>query len=47
MMLRLLLDVMTNRIALGSAYCERAVTLLPCEARYANLIVNPTGRNRL
>ena len=46
MVLRLLLDVLTNRFALGSAHRKCAVTFLPCETTHPNLIVHPTGRNR-
>src|SRR5882724_10594807 len=47
MMLRLLLDVMTNRFALRSTYGKGAITFLPCEMMHTNLIVYPAGRNRL
>ena len=47
MMLCLLLNVMTDRFALRRTYCERAVTFLPCKIAHANLVMHPTGRNRL
>jgi hypothetical protein len=46
-MLGLLFDVMAKRFVLRSAHGKCAVTLLPCKSRHANLIVNPTRRNRL
>jgi len=47
MVLRLLLDVTANHLALGSADRKRTVALLPCKITDANLIVHPTGRNGL
>ena len=46
-MLVLLLDVATDCVALRSAYCKRAITFLPCKLAHADLIVHPSGRNRL
>src|SRR5947199_10315389 len=47
MVLRLLLDVTANRLALGSADRKRTVAFLPCKTTDANLIVYPPGRNGL
>ena len=47
MVLCLLLDVMTNRFALGSAHGKRTITFLPGETAQTDLIVHPAGRNGL
>jgi hypothetical protein len=46
-MLRLLLDITTNRLALRGTNRKRAVPFLPSKRTHANFIMHPTRRNRL